>query len=203
MGTHYEPGVRVPFLVWRSGLKQPGSVNRALVAFTDLTPTFLDWTDTKFDAYPLHGRSLLPVLDEPEAEGWDSVLLSHIGHDVFAHYPMRTLRERRWKLIWNLLPGQEYPLPIDTFERRLWSGIRARGETMIGPRTVDQFLHRPRLELYDLETDPWETKNLAYDSAHRGRAETMAKELVDRLTAQEDPWLRKYHPLRESQADEK
>ena len=203
MGTHYEPGVRVPFLVWRSGLKQPGSVNRALVAFTDLTPTFLDWTDTKFDAYPLHGRSLLPVLDEPEAEGWDSVLLSHIGHDVFAHYPMRTLRERRWKLIWNLLPGQEYPLPIDTFERRLWSGIRARGETMIGPRTVDQFLHRPRLELYDLETDPWETKNLAYDSAHRGRAETMAKELVDRLTAQDDPWLRKYHPLRESQADEK
>ncbi len=201
MGTHYEPGVRVPFLVWRAGLTRPGSVNRALVAFTDLTPTFLDWTGTRFDAYPLHGRSLLPVLDDPgTGDDWDRVLLSHVGHDVFSHYPMRTLRERRWKLIWNLLPGQEYPLPIDAFERRLWSGIRERGESMIGPRTVDQFLHRPRLELYDLENDPWETRNLAADPAHRDRVEAMATALVERLGEQGDPWLRKYHPLRESQA---
>ena len=199
MGTHYEPGVRVPFLVWHADLESTGSVNRALVAFTDITPTILDWTGTPFEDYPLHGRSLLPILDTPEPEGWDEVVLSHIGHDVFAHYPMRTLRQRRWKLIWNVLPGQEYPLPIDTFERRLWAGIRERGETMIGPRTVSAFLDRPRLELYDLESDPWETRNLAEDPAHQARAETMAVGLVEILAGQEDPWLRKYHPLRESQ----
>ncbi len=200
MGTHYEPGVRVPFLVWHAGLGKPGGVHRALVAFTDITPTLLDWTGTGFDAYPLHGRSILPILDQPGlTEGWDTVMLSHVGHDVFAHYPMRTLRERRWKLIWNILPGQEYPLPIDTYERRLWAGIRARGGTTLGPRSVAQFLHRPRLELYDLETDPWETNNLAAHPDHRARAETMADELVKRLSAQDDPWLRKYHPLRDSQ----
>ncbi len=203
MGTHYEPGVRVPFLVWHAGLEKPGSVNRGLVAFTDLTPTILDWTDTTFDAYPLHGRSFLPILDTPEPEGWDTVVLSHVGHDVFAHYPMRTLRDRRWKLIWNVLPGQEYPLPIDAFERRLWSGIRESGAKTIGPRTVDAFLHRPRLELYDLETDPWETKNLAELPEHRDRAVAMAERLVERLTEQKDPWLRKYHPLRESQAGDR
>ena len=201
MGTHYEPGIRVPFVVWHAGLTRPGSVNHALVAFTDLTPTFLDWTDTKFDTYSLHGRSFLPVLGEPGVEGWNSVLLSHVGHDVFAHYPMRTLREIRWKLIWNILPGQEYPLPIDTFERRLWTGIRERGETMIGPRSVDQFLHRPQLELYDLQNDPWETKNLAEDSAQSERVERMSKEMVSQLAEKEDPWLQKYHPMRRSQAD--
>lgn len=200
MGTHYEPGVRVPFLVWHSGLKVPGSVNQGMVAFTDLTPTILDWTDTKFDQYPLHGRSILPILDTPESEGWDSVVLSHVGHDVFAHYPMRTLRERRWKLIWNVLPGQEFPLPIDAFERRLWAGIRENGGTTLGPRTVEAFLNRPILELYDLESDPWETKNFAETPEHRAKAERMATDLVERLTEQGDPWLRKYHPLRESQA---
>ena len=129
------------------------------------------------------------------------MVTSHVGHDVFAHYPMRTLREKRWKLIWNLLSGEEYPLPIDAFERRIWSGIRERGETMIGPRTVDQFLHRPQLELYDLENDPWEVANLANDPEHRERAERMARELVGVLEGQNDPWLRKYHPLRASQAD--
>ena len=201
MGTQYEPGLRVPFIVWRAGLEHPGSVNQGMVAFTDLTPTFLDWSGSTFDKYPLQGRSFLPILDTPEPDGWDRVVTSHVGHDVFAHYPMRTLREKRWKLIWNLLSGEEYPLPIDAFERRIWSGIRERGETMIGPRTVDQFLHRPQLELYDLENDPWEVANLANDPEHRERAERMARELVGVLEGQNDPWLRKYHPLRASQAD--
>lgn len=201
MGTHYEPGVRVPFLAWHAGLKNPGSVNKGLVAFTDLTPTILDWTGTEFDDYPLQGRSFLPILDTPEPEGWDTALLSHIGHDVFAHYPMRTLRKPRWKLIWNVLPGQEYPLPIDTYQRRLWVSIQESGATHFGPRTVEAFLHRPRLELYDLEADPWETRNLAEDPEHRDRAVSMANELADRLLEQKDPWMRKYHPLRESQAE--
>lgn len=200
MGTQYEPGLRVPFIVWRSGLKNAGSVNQALVTFADLTPTFLDWSGTRFEAYPLHGRSLLPILDTPEPEGWDRVVTSHVGHDVFAHYPMRTLREKRWKLIWNLLPGQEYPLPIDTFERRTWARIRANQEEKIGSRTVDQFLHRPRLELYDLERDPWETDNLADTPEHRDRAARMATELVKVLETHGDPWLRKYHPLRDTQS---
>lgn len=200
MATHYEPGVRVPFVVWHAGLEHAGSVHEGLVAFTDLTPTILDWTETSFKTYPLHGRSLLPILDNAKAEGWDRVVLSHVGHDVYAHYPMRTLRERRWKLIWNILPGQEYPLPIDTFERHLWAGTRTSGEAMIGPRTVEQFLNRPRLELYDLAADPWEIHNLA-DGAERERAERMAQELVGVLQTQKDPWLNKYHPLRDSQHD--
>lgn len=199
MGTHYEPGVRVPFIVREPGLDSPVSPNEALVAFTDLTPTILDWTGVKFEDYPLHGRSILPVLDDPDPVGWDEVMLSHIAHDIFAYYPMRTLRQRRYKLIWNITPGAEYPLPIDTVQRRTWVNLRNSGAEKIGGRSVEAFLHRPRLELYDLETDPWETNNLADDPEHAGRKAEMVEKLMKRLEMQKDPWIRKFHPLHKEQ----
>ncbi|NND98097.1 MAG: sulfatase [Pirellulaceae bacterium] len=201
MGTHYEPGVRVPFIVRRPDLQNPGMTNEALVAFTDLTPSIIDWTNTPFEQYTLHGRSFLPILEAENPEGWDRVLLSHVAHDVFAHYPMRTLRGRRYKLIWNILWRAEYPLPIDTVQRRTWVNNRNSGSKTLGLRTIDQFLHRPQLELYDLETDPWELNNLAgsRDPAVVKIFDSMVQELVSRLEDQQDPWMRKYHPLRPGQ----
>ena len=201
MGTHYDPGVRVPFIVRNPNSKKKGITNQALVAFTDLTPTILDWTGTRFDKYPLHGRSFLPILETEEPEGWNYALLSHIGHDVFAHYPMRTLRGGRYKLIWNILWRAEYPLPIDTVQRRTWANNRASGAKTIGMRSIDTFLHRPQLELYDLKNDPWEARNLS-KSRDPGLVKirnAMIEELATRLEKQQDPWMRKYHPLRAGQ----
>jgi N-sulfoglucosamine sulfohydrolase len=199
MGTHYEPGVRVPFVVYCPGLQRRGITNSALVAFTDITPTILDWTATQFDDYQLHGRSILPILETPHPEGWDHALLSHVGHDVFAYYPMRTLRGQRYKLIWNVNYRSEYPLPIDTIQRRTWMNAR-KGETqMLGARSIEAFLHRPQLELYDLQDDPWEVKNLASNPTFSSVLNESVAELVERLEAQRDPWLRKYHPLRAGQ----
>ena len=72
---------------------------------------------------------------------------------------------------------------------------------MIGLRTIDAFLHRPQLEFYDLQTDPWETNNLASSKAPDivAARDAMVAELVERLDKQKDPWLRKYHPLRSGQ----
>lgn len=195
MGTHYEPGVRVPFLVRQPG-GPSGLVHEALVAFTDITPTLLDWAGVDAPANEFHGRSFLPTLSTPDATGWDQVLLSHIAHDIFAYYPMRTLRERRYKLIWNVTWQAEYPLPIDTWTRRLWKGIREEGKTEIGPRSVDQYLRRPQLEIYDLQEDPLETQNLAEDPAHTELRDRMVDQLLKRLEPTGDPWLRKYHPTR-------
>jgi len=193
MGTQYEPGVHAPLIVRCPG-KPAGLVSEALVAFTDLTPTMLDWAGVADPAKDTHGRSLLPILGETNPTGWDEVVLSHVAHEIYSYYPMRTLRERRYKLIWNLTWGAEFPVPVDTFQRRLWAGIRERGDKMIGPRTVEQFLHRPKLELYDLETDPWEVENLAAKTEHAERVKAMSERLVKHLEETEDPWLIKYRP---------
>ena len=199
MGTHYEPGVRVPFVVSQPGLRKKGITNQALVAFTDITPTVLDWTNTQFDDYELHGRSILPILESSQPAGWDHVLLSHVAHDVFAHYPLRTLRGARYKLIWNVVFRSEYPLPVDTIQRRTWVDVRKSDAQLLGARTIDAFLHRPQLELYDLQHDPWEVKNLAEEPRAKAIRDRMVADLVRRLTLQEDPWLRKYHPLKGGQ----
>lgn len=193
MGNQYEPGVRAPFLVRCPGRKE-GLVSEALVAFTDITPTLLDWAGVADPDKDTHGRSLLPILEDPAPAGWDEVVLSHVAHEIYSYYPMRTLRERRYKLIWNLTWGAEFPVPVDTFQRRLWAGIRERGDKMIGPRTVEQFLHRAKLELYDLEADPWEVENLAGKPEHAERVKAMSGRLVKRLEETEDPWLIKYRP---------
>ena len=153
MGTQYDPGVRAPFIVRQPG-GPVGIVHEAIIAFTDITPTILDWAGSPNPTQGRHGRSLLPILNQPNVAGWDEVLLSHVAHEIYSYYPMRTLRDRRYKLIWNITWQAEYPLPIDTWERRTWRGLVETKATMFGPRTMDQYLHRPQLELYDLENDP-------------------------------------------------
>ncbi len=193
MGTQYEPGVHAPLIMHAPGHKG-GVVSEALVAFTDLAPTMLDWAGVEHPAQGTHGRSLLPILGETNPAGWDDVVLSHVAHEIYSYYPMRTLRERRYKLIWNLTWGAEFPVPVDTFQRRLWAGIRERGDTMIGPRTVEAFLHRPKFELYDLQMDLWEVDNLAAKPEHADRVKAMSQRLLKRLEETEDPWLVKYRP---------
>ena len=62
MGNHYEPGVQIPLIVRHPQGIGEGTTNKALVTLADLTPTVLDWTQTKGPAYPLHGRSFLRCL---------------------------------------------------------------------------------------------------------------------------------------------
>lgn len=193
MGNQYDAGVRAPLIVRQPG-GPAGIVHEALVAFTDITPTLLDWAGVSDPAKGTHGRSLLPILDKPDANGWDDVVLSHVAHEIYSYYPMRTLRERRYKLIWNLTWKAEFPVPVDTFQRRLWRSIVETKATHIGPRSVEAFLNRPKLELYDLQADPWELNNLASDPAHAARLKQMTARLLQRLQETEDPWLKKFHP---------
>ena len=114
---------------------------------------------------------------------------------------MRTLRGRRYKLIWNINYRSEYPLPIDTVQRRTWLNALKSPSQMLGQRTIDAFLHRPQLELYDLENDPWEVNNLADNDQFKKIRDQFVTELVSRLQDQQDPWLRNYHPLKPGQGD--
>ena len=97
--TLYEPGVRLPMIVRSPRLKRRGLVNATLAHFVDLLPTCLDWAGAPPPDYPLygpvHGRSLLPILDQENPDGWDEVFLSHTFHEVINYYPGRGIRTRR------------------------------------------------------------------------------------------------------------
>ncbi|WP_439630229.1 sulfatase family protein [Gemmata sp.] len=191
--TLYDSGVRLPMVVVRPGQKA-GVVSPAMVSFTDLAPTVLDWCGVKPAAVgkkdvPLPGRSVLPVLEQDPAGGWEEVYGSHQFHEVTMYYPMRMVRTREHKLIVNLAHPLEYPSAADLWGSDTWQGVLKRGDKMMGSRPVEAFLHRPKEELYDLTADPNELKNLAADPAHAKTLADLRTKLAAWRERTADPWL--------------
>ena len=188
--TQYDPGLHLPLLVSSPTQKQRGLINPAMVQWVDIMPTILDWAGVQPPA--LQGRSFLPILEAAKPSGWDVVYGSHVFHEITNYYPMRTIRTRTHKFILNLAAPLPFPFASDLHGSATWQGVLQRGDGQMGLRRVDNYLQRPREELYDLERDPQELKNLASEKA---AAEVLADLRVRLRTWQKqtrDPWLVKY-----------
>jgi N-sulfoglucosamine sulfohydrolase len=190
--TLYDPGLRVPLIVRLPGGPTAGRTTRAMVSLADLTPTLLDLAGAQTAGLRLDGRSFTPLFREPDAAGWDEVYGTHTFHEVEMYYPMRMVRTRRYKLIYNVAHELTFPFAEDLYYASTWIDARRAPARPFGRRPMEQFLHRPRIELYDLKADPDETHNLAGDRAHA----QIEAELVAKLKAFQsrtgDPWLRKW-----------
>jgi N-sulfoglucosamine sulfohydrolase len=185
-------------------------VNDALVSWVDIVPTILDFAavpepeydlqigltpvrDQMEERHGLHGRSFLPVLHSDSSEGWDEVFASHTFHEIQMYYPMRVVRGRRYKLIWNIAHGLEYPSAADLWESPTWQRKYREGPTaMYGPRTVECYLNRPEFELFDIEADPLESTNLAEDSRYAEVLDALKKRIHAFQRDTQDPWLLKW-----------
>lgn len=185
--TLYDAGLHLPLLISAPTQKKRGLVNKALASFVDVTPTVLDWAGLK-PAQPLPGRSLLPILEEENPKGWDTVFGSHQHHQITLYYPMRMIRTREHKYILNLAHKLDYSLPSDLEGSSTWQGILKRGDKMLGQRTIESFLHRSREELFDLKKDPNELKNVAGDADYAKTLDDLRSRLKDWQKQTKDPW---------------
>lgn len=215
--TLYEPGIRLPLIVRPPGGVPGGRVSRAMVSWVDITPTILDYAGVREVlappyvagepvegdrsrqvaaprvSYKFHGRSFRPVLEAEPTEGWDEVFASHTFHEVTMYYPMRALRTRRYKLILNLAHPLPFPFASDLYQSATWQRARQPGEeAFYGRRRIADFLHRPRYELYDLQTDPDEAVNLAGRPEHQALLQQLAARLREYQARTGDPWVVKY-----------
>lgn len=194
--TLYDSGVRLPLIVRKPGQKG-GVVNHAMVSWTDVAPTVLDWCGVKPPppagkkkmAVEMAGRSFLPIVEESGPKGWDVVYASHQFHEVTMYYPVRMVRTRTHKYLLNLAHPLEYPFASDLWGSEMWQGVLKRGDSMMGSRSVKAFLHRPKEELYDLSADPNELKNLAGDSSQARVLEELRGKLAAWRERTDDPWL--------------
>ncbi len=190
--TAYEPGLNLPCIVRTPWQQNKGIACDALVNWADLAPTILDLAGAMPSDYEFHGRSFKSVFDREHVEGWDTAYASHTFHEITMYYPMRVVRERRFKLIWNIAHGLEYPFASDLWESATWQAAIKGGGKLYGKRTVDAYLHRPRFELYDLQNDPCEVKNLADDPRYKTKLEEMKAELKAFQKRTKDPWILKW-----------
>jgi N-sulfoglucosamine sulfohydrolase len=185
--TLYDSGVNLPLIIRKPGGKA-GQVTSAMASWTDIAPTVLEWAGVPIPK-KLPGRSLLPVLGNPDAAGWDTVYGSHQFHEVTMYYPMRMVRTRTHKLILNLASGLEYPSASDLWGSPTWQAVLSQDLKMLGQRSRGNFLNRAKEELFEVQADPLETKNLVSDPKQADVLKALREKLETWREATNDPWL--------------
>ena len=188
--TCYDAGLHLPLIVRAPGQTRRGLVNHAMVSWVDILPTFLDWAGAPGPGYPLHGRSILPILETENPADRDEVYFSHTFHEITMYYPMRGIRTRQYKYIRNLFPELEFPHASDLWASATWQSILRAGENAkVGARPVGQYLHRAAEELYDIHADPDELANLAQSPAHAATLAALRKKVHEFRARTGDPWM--------------
>jgi arylsulfatase len=130
----WDGGFRVPCVVRWPGNIPAGSVSDELTSTLDLLPTFAALAGTNPPAdRKLDGLDLGAFLRAPSGKSPRADFL------FYSYTHLQAVRDARWKLV---LPRPEYPK---------WTGFSGRffGDGVSA------------LELYDLKSDPGETRNLA------------------------------------------
>jgi N-sulfoglucosamine sulfohydrolase len=213
--TVYEGGMNVPFIVRNPYGKARGIENDGMISFIDITPTLLDFagafnrknrtTDlatrakgrgkkAKKAPYQFHGRSLLPILDQENPKGWDVVNASHTFHEIQMYYPMRVVRDRKWKLIWNIAWQLPYPFASDLWAAPSWQAQYKLGlDAPYGQKTVGEYIQRPEFELFRIDEDPHEKYNLADSPRHKEILEEYKAKLKQFQKDYHDPWIMKWN----------
>ncbi|AKJ63424.1 sulfatase [Kiritimatiella glycovorans] len=185
----YEWATRVPFIVNAPGAPE-GLVREELVSSIDLFPTFIDAASAGESA-PHQGRSLLGLLREGPAPAWRRYLFTeYITHVPWHFYPRYTARDHRYKLILNIYGGErENPLDPRNYCNAWWEAQKPKYREMPIRDVYERVEHPPRVELYDLRSDPYEFTNLASRADLQGVRENMLTAIDDWRRLTDDPFL--------------
>jgi len=186
--TVHEPGIKLPCIIKDPTKNIKNATNEAMVSWVDLAPTILDMAKVDYKIAQFHGKSFNPILDKSDVKGWDEIYASHTFHEITMYYPMRVVRSKNHKLIWNIAWRLEYPFASDLWASSTWQSIYKNDIKYFGPKTVKDFLFRPEFELYDLEKDPNELNNLAYKTGFEKTLEMMQMKMKKFQTKTQDPW---------------
>lgn len=146
-GDLYEGGVRVPFLMQWPGVIPAGSECAEPVCSIDFVPTFAEMTGLRIEDTTVDGVSLLPAMTSCASLNRDALYWHYPHYHALGIAPSGSIREGNYKL-------------IEWFEKSI-DGIDTPGA----------------LELFNLEKDPGESRDLATDLPDKTR------ELYEKLKA--------------------
>ncbi len=180
-----ESGTRVPLIVRWPHRLDPASVDERLVSLVDLGPTVLSIAGIPIPEH-MQGKAFLGDAAALERE---YVYAARDRIDESYDY-VRSIRDRRYRLIRNLYPDRPYILPVAYRNRMptMQEILRLDKEGLLtGPAALWARKTRPPEELYDIETDPWEVHNLIDDPEFG--------EIADRLRGALDRWRNDIHDM--------
>jgi len=178
--TCYDTGLQSAFIARWPGKIEPGTVSDALIEYVDVLPTYIEAAGGTPPAV-LDGKSLLPVLTGQTNEhkkyvfGEMTTRGINNGSDYFG---IRSVRSARFKYVWNFTPEVKFQNACTNSS--IFKSWRQKAETdPDAAEKVRRYEHRPGEELYDVEKDPYEWKNLADDPQYATIKMRMKKRLLE------------------------
>ncbi len=201
-GSLYDPGSNVPLVIRWPGVIRPGGDSRTLLSNEDIAPTLLAAAGLA-PGPKMSGQSFLGLLKGeaytprrhifvergPHGSAPVTVAMRSSGYDLG-----RAVRSDRYKFIYNCTPWIPYS-PVDSAGGAAWSDLTAAneaGKLSAGLRATYFTTPRPVYELYDLEADPSELKNLSGDPALSAVEQALRVALTEKMLVDFD-----YLPLPE------
>lgn len=187
----YDTGTRVPMVVRWQGKVAPGGKAAGMVSWIDILPTLVEVGGGEAPL-EIDGRSFAGAFANPSAfKGRSEIYTTHNSDVRMNAYPMRSVRTDRWKYIANLASDYVYTTHIDLAPAKGDGGYfpawrRAAETDPNAKRIVDQYYRRPAEELYDLQNDPEEERNLAADPASRAVKDELRLKLAGWRESQND-----------------
>ena len=171
----YEHGSRALCLAhWKGRILS--RTTPALAMYCDIVPTLVDFAGGEDPL--LDGKSLTGVWMEKEVKNHrKEVLISNV-HPFW----QKAIVTDTYKLIWTGHPEREH----------IWGNFNSKGKFFAKPwaewiekakthataaRKVERILQPKTFELYDIVSDPYETKDLAAKAKHKQRIKTLHEKL--------------------------
>lgn len=172
----HDSGMKTALIAhWPRGIAK-ASPTKSYASVIDLAPTILtaagcDVSET------MQGVSLLPVFKNSDADVRTCVFSEHNWHDYEALG--RSVRRCGMLYIRNFRPDQAWQGPADSVRSPSHQKLLELEEAGDLSETQAEVLlaPRPKVELYDLNKDPYQLSNLADDPAYQQHRKVLAEKL--------------------------
>lgn len=207
--TTYDWGTRSACIMkWPESYKANFETD-AIAQYCDILPTLIDAAGGEVPNN-LDGKSLLPLVKGQTRNHRDKAFFVYNNRDdrkIDPHYSERAVTDGRFKMIWNLTPGNIYAInSMNGFDYgrnigkqdpqqmyRSWVE-QAPGDPE-AEKMVQRYLYRPEFQLFDLNTDPWEMNNLADDPKYGSKVDELKSAITKWMEEQGDDGHahREYH----------
>ncbi|MDB4584251.1 sulfatase [Draconibacterium sp.] len=158
--TLYDGGIKTPWIVRWPGKAEFGSESNSLVSSVDIAPTFLKLAGVA-EHNQFEGKDFSGILVNPKNKIRTSIYAEDHWHD-FEDFS-RAVRTEKYKYIRNFYPDLPNTPSADALRSPTFRTMqKLKNEGKLSQEQMTCFIApRPKEELYDIESDPFERDNLA------------------------------------------
>lgn len=156
---------------WPNKIEAGRFDSKHMISAIDFMPTVLEITGTPAPG-PLAGRSLWPLFEGNELDGFEEVFVEHTEGPTAEPRPMRAVHTKDFVYIFNAWATGDYQSVMESRWYRSYATFErlAKDDPDIKKR-FDFLNYRTIEELYDLRSDPYAMNNLINDPHYQKIAE--------------------------------